>query len=982
MSLNPDLSWTPNPLEQDVRYGFLNRQLTSLGGFRPEVVMNAGDGATVLRTILSELRRCDEFLFSVAFVSAPAVAMLKQDLFDFKGKGLIVTGTYNTFNKPEVFHELNHLQVLQDDLEMHVHNSTAFHPKGYIFRHGDSVTAIIGSSNLTVTALTRNHEWNLKVSAASDSDLAAQLDRLCAQQRESSSTITSSWIDSYARTYASRSFSSKQGLAHTESPLPVPDTLAESGLTGSEEVTPNFMQHEALQAIKGLREQGKVKAVVISATGTGKTILSALDVNAYTPRRFLYLVHREQIIDRAMAEYQQVLRGSVADFGKVVGSTKEFGAKYVFATIQTFARPEVLASIPPDSFDYVLMDEVHRAGAETYQRVLEHLKPRFLLGVTATPERSDGFNIFELFDYNVAYEIRLNDALTAEMLSPFHYFGVSDVPLPRGKTIDDKADIGELTGESRINHIVETLDRYSQQGVKTRGLIFCSRKEEARRLSAGLNQCSLGGRPIRTRALTGDDTSEDRTSAVKQLEDGELEYLLTVDIFNEGVDIPSINQIVMLRQTQSAIIFVQQLGRGLRKSPGKDFLTVIDFIGNYTNNYMIPIALFGDKSLNKESIRKNLHAAEVDGVLAGFSSVRFDDIARQRVLASIATARLDSLRELKREIELIERRLGRTPRLRDFWEQKSVDPMVLATKLEHFPALAYKTIGAQTGLGSSESRMLQLLSHEVLAAKRLHEFVLLTDVLSKGFIRLSGFRQLLEDSGLCVDDQTLKSVVDTFVLRGYSAGDRKKYQFPLLEEDGEYLRLTQGFDQAYGRNSYFQRAVDDIVWTGQRRTQAEYRHNRVFTPGSQYTRRDASRLLGWDRTNESTLMGYRLNWQTMQCPIFVTLDKGDDVEAHMAYQDQLLDQHTMIWDTRSGRTLESRIEKAIASNEADLHVFVKKDQKERAFYYLGQAHAQDAWDATLRGVEGKVHNVVRMLLRFEEPIEHTLYDYFHPAMGI
>lgn len=979
MSLNPDFSWPATPLALDVRHGFVNRHHKPAGQNKPEMVLNVDQGATVLRTLREELKRCDEFLFSVAFITPEAIAILKQDLLEFEGRGQIVTSNYLNFNHPSVFRDLQHLRELGKNIEVHIHNAQAFHPKGYIFKRSDSVTALVGSSNLTATALTRNHEWNLKVSAATDSDLANQLHQLASQQRKTSLPLTEKWIQAYERSF----IASPPPVWRETSTVsrPPAEVNERRDMHPASAITPNAMQTEALEAIQKVRDSGHSRAVVISATGTGKTMLTALDVEAFAPRRFLFLVHREQIIDRAIAEYKQVLGGNETDYGKVVGGTRQLDAKYVFATIDSFARAETLESVGKNFFDYVLIDEVHRAGADRYQRVLRHLRPEFLLGATATPERSDGFNIFELFDYNVPYEIRLHDALKEDMLVPFHYYGVSDVTLRDGTTIAVDSDIDTLVGKPRVDHILRAMNQYSQQGVDTRGLIFCTRTVEAEELAAELNERFLNGKRLRAKALAGKHSSDERRKAVHQLEVGELDYLLTVDIFNEGVDIPSLNQVIMLRQTQSAIIFVQQLGRGLRKFPGKDHLTVIDFIGNYRNNYMIPVALFGDKSLNKESLRKNLNAAEEDGVVAGLSSVRFDKIARQRVLDSIGAASLDSLRELKEEIELIAQRIGRTPQLRDFWEQKSVDPIVLATKKEHFPALLHKILGTETGLSPPESRMLQLLSHELLPAKRLHEFILLSHLLKHGRITLARLADKLQASGLRTSEHLLRSVVATFSLEGYTAGDKRRYQSPLVSLEGETVTLLEGVQEPYLLKPAFRNAVDDVIWTGQRRNSSEYRHDRTFTPGSQYSRRDVSRLLGWARSNASTIYGYRTDIASGDSPIFVTLHKADDVEASMAYEDELLTPSTMRWYTRSRRTLESKEVSAIVNHEVDVHVFVQRDDAEgTAFYYLGQAHSEQAEQTTMPNGAGQPLNVVRMLLHFEEPIEHTLYDYFHPKL--
>ena len=327
--------------------------------------------------------------------------------------------------------------------------------------------------------------------------------------------------------------------------------------------------------------------MVISATGTGKTILAALAVRQAAPKRFLFIVHREQILDKAIAEFQRVLNFSDAECGKIAGRNKDFDPKYVFATIQSLSRPETLNQLDPHAFDFIVIDEVHRAGAMGYQNIIKHFNPQKLLGLTATPERTDGFNIFELFDHNVPFEIRLQEALESKMLAPFNYYGVTDYTDDRGQSTTNTSDLSKLVEPERIRHLLKMIRQYGHKG-EVRGLMFCSSKREAHEMSNLLNQESVNGRILRTKALTGDSSMDEREQTVGLLEAGDIDYILTVDIFNEGIDIPSVNQVVMLRNTQSSIIFTQQLGRGLRKHAGKDHLRVIDFIGNYSNNGSAP----------------------------------------------------------------------------------------------------------------------------------------------------------------------------------------------------------------------------------------------------------------------------------------------------------------------------------------------------------------------------------------------------------
>lgn len=951
---------------KDIDFGYLNKQVDSPKKFHPELVLNS-KSSSMLRALRSEIRQATSFTFSVAFVSPRAIALLKQDLIDFQGVGRIITSDYLGFNSPESFAELLNLKSL--GLDIRISEKEAFHPKGYVFQVTDGVTAILGSSNLTEGALASNHEWNLKVSALRESDLAAQFTNLLDEELFSSMPLTQDWIDDYSQNYQPPQRA--QGLSKAISN------------TGKElaEIIPNEMQQNALKAIATVRQANKDRALIISATGTGKTILSALDVREVNPKRMLFIAHREQILDRAIQEFQRVLQEPSSEFGKVSGSSREEDRRFVFATVQTLSQQHVLEKIDPETFDYILVDEVHRAGAASFTRVLEHFRPKFLLGMTATPERSDGENIFEIFDYNVPFEIRLNTALELQMLSPFHYYGVADFTFEDGTTTSDATPLNRLIAKDRVEHIIKAIETYGQAGVKPRGLIFCSRKEEARELARELNKSHLHGKMLRTEALTGEDSIELREEAVARLEKGELDYLLTVDIFNEGVDIPSLNQVIMLRQTQSSIVFVQQLGRGLRKVEGKEYLVVIDFIGNYANNFLIPIALFGDESLNKESLRKNLIAAVEAGVISGLSSVSFDRIAQKRVLQSLTTVKLDSLQNLKSAVETVRNRVGRVPLLEDFSKFESVDPVVLATKLGTYPQLLEKLKVVEPKLDVPQLRALGIVSKEFLTAKRPHELLLLQAILKSGTLTPESAKQVLKAAYIedC-SDQVVASVLRSLTLEFNTVSEVEAFKAepPVIQETSEIFKLNKTFAEGYENSSEFKMHLNDLIRTGLLINFERYRIDVPFTVGRQYSRKDVSRLLNWQRNMYSTIYGYRLDPETNSCPLFVTLEKSEEVAASTAYGDALIDPQNMLWFTKSNRTLDSKIESDIANNLVDLYVFAKKNDAEGAgHYFLGKAKASNSENSTMPGEDKKPIPVVKMHLQFEEPVQTALFDYFH-----
>ncbi len=953
----------PGAFEHDVTFGYLDREVVAPHRYNPRLVLNTPSDS-VLRTLRAELRRSTSFMFSVAFVSARAIALLKQELVDFLGSGRIITSDYLGFNSPQAFSELLNLRRLGIDVRLH--NEAAFHPKGYLFQRPEGVTAILGSSNLTENALATNHEWNLMVSATRDSNLFDQFSNLIDEQLADSIPLTQRWIDEYAAGYHAPP---RRSSRMPRESLNTPEQPA---------IVANSMQSEALLAIARLRDSGAGRALIISATGTGKTILSALDVRQVNPERVLFVAHREQILDRAIREFSRALGAPESDFGKLAGSSRQSDRKYVFATVQTLSRPDVFENLDPDAFDYILIDEVHRAGAASYANVINYFQPKFLLGMTATPERSDDVSIFELFDFNVPYEIRLNRALELDMLAPFHYYGVTDITFEDGLTTTDTTPLSRLVAPERVRHVISALETYGQAGVAPRGLIFCSRNEEARLLADELNLSELRGKRLRTAALSGSDSIEHREQVVEKLEAGQLDYILSVDIFNEGVDIPSVNQVVMLRQTQSSIVFVQQLGRGLRKASGKEYLVVIDFIGNYTNNYLIPAALFGDDSLDKESLRKNLISAEEVGVLAGLSSVRFDRVAQERVLRSLNEAKLDSFHNLKSAIETVKNRVGGIPRLHDFLRFESADPILLATRLGNYPALLEKLLHVETGLTTNQLASLTVMSRELLTSKRPHELLLLRALLDAGALPESAIAEVFASAGLDGKPLDIVSASQSLSLDFNTATERERYGDgapAVIDSDG--IRLRQIVGAWYRGSTAYRRQVDDLIDTGLQLVETRYDSASPFTSSRQYSRKDASRLLGWSSNMTGTIFGYRVDTATLTCPIFVTYRKSDEVSASTAYEDKLVDPSTMRWYSKSKRTLDSPDVAAIVGNEVELHVFAKKDDAEGPdFYYLGRAHARDAEQTTM----SNGMSVVRMDLGFERPIDGALFDYFEPVV--
>lgn len=954
----------PSQVHDDVNFGFLDHSVSSEQVFHPVLVSNFGAN-TMIKAIRSELRRSASFTFSVAFVESSAISLLKQALLDFQGRGQVITSTYLGFNSPASFREL--LNMPNTDVYVVEPRTGGFHAKGYVFQNPSSTTAIVGSSNLTSSALIKNHEWNLRFSALPGGDIVEQLDHAVQRQLAEARPLTAEWIEQYERSYV-------PPVRHRE-------IIDETALANVPVIEPNSMQSEALEQIRNIREAGEARAVVVSATGTGKTILAALDVRDFAPKRMLFVVHREQILDRAIDEFQRVLNAPRSDFGKYVGSKRELDRRFVFATVQSIARSENLSEIAPDHFDYILIDEVHRAGADSYQRLIKHFAPQFLLGVTATPERTDDFNVFELFNFNVPYEIRLQRALEEDMLAPFHYFGVTDFDID-GRVVDDASQLSLLVAPERADHIVAALATYGHVGDPVRGLMFCSRKDEAADLSRLLNQREVHGLRLRTQVLTGDDPILVREAVVQRLEAGEIDYILTVDVFNEGIDIPTVNQVVMLRQTQSSIVFTQQLGRGLRRAAGKEHLVVIDFIGNYTNNYLIPIALFGNSSLNKDSIRRSIIDAQESGAISGLSSVNFDQIAKERIFASLESTKLDSLRELKRSITELTSRLGRSPKLIDFARFDTADPVVVANARSSHWDLLVVTRQTDVPPNPEQSAALKYLSRELLNGKRPHELVVLEALLDRASITRNGMKDLLGDRDCSNDDATLTSVERILTQEFFTEPQRQQYGSPLVARGPVGLELSEHVRNLLA-SSTFEGHARDAIETGLFLARHRFGWKSTLDVGQRYSRKDVCRLLNWTKNEEGTVNGYKIDKLTGTCPIFVTYHKHQDVSASTAYGDEFINESSMHWFTRARRTLASSEVQTITANEVPLLLFAKKDDAEgRDFYYLGHARSDQAAQTQMPGEDGGLLNVVTMTLTLDAPIETSLYDYFMTPAGI
>ena len=921
---------------------FINSAINSNLAYRPEFVSNDyTQGKKVSVAIERELRHCDAFYISVAFITEGGLAPLKQVLAELRDKGIpgkILTTSYLTFTEPKALKTLADLS----NVEVRVYDSTdegasGFHTKGYIFKEEEIYRFIVGSSNMTASAFSVNKEWNTKLVSTSDGELLKQM----------MTEFEALWNSEH--TYAVEDFIEDYEVRYK--------LIKEQKKNAAKEQTvdlqayklkPNKMQARFVNNFRNLLESNEHRGLLVSSCGSGKTYASAFALRETRQKKVLFLVHREQIAKQALKSYKRVF-GSNRTYGLLSGTEKNFTQDYIFSTMQTMAKDEIMQKFLPDHFDTIVVDEVHRAGANSYQKIMSYFKPNFYLGMTASPERMDGFDIFALFDHNIAYEIRLQQALEQNLLCPFHYYGITDLIID-GETINEKEDFNQLTCSARVDHILKQANYYGYNGDRVKGLIFVSRRDEGKELSRLFNE-----RGLRTLFLSGDDSQEKRESAIERLEqddyEGGLDYIFSVDIMNEGIDAPRVNQVIMLRPTQSPVIFVQQLGRGLRKADNKEYVVILDFIGNYTNNFMIPIALSGDRSYNKDSIRR--YVSEGTRVIPGESTIHFDAISRERIYHSIDQARTNDVKLLRESFDNLRYRLGRIPTVLDFKEYGSIDVRKFFEKFGSYYAFLkkYYSDDYSVCLNTHEELIIEFLSKKVTNMKRIHELLVLKHLINQNQRILAYMEKLLPEQykvtySKVVEESVIRNLTNEFA----KEEERKKYaSCVLIKKVDKGYELHPEFRALLMRDPEFSKMVKELIEYGIETIEDRYAQpykDTNFQLYQKYTYEDVCRLLNWKKNlNAQNIGGYFYDTATKTLPVFINYDKTEDA---IAYEDRFVSQQNLIALSKHPRKVDSSdadhfYKRTVEDRDNRIFLFVRKnknDKEAKEFYFLGEIFAK------------------------------------------
>ena len=543
--------------------------------------------------LINSLKQADSVDIVVSFLMESGVRMLLGELDNALKRGAkirILTGNYLGITQPSALYLIKHKLGEQVDLRFYNEKNRSFHPKSYMFHYKEYSTIYIGSSNISRSALTSGIEWNYRFSSKTDTQNYEKFYNTFVDLFENHSVV----IDDDELKRYSKNWH-RPAVSKDLDRYDLQDSKTSNNIVLFE---PRGVQIEALCSLENTRAEGARRALVQAATGVGKTYLAAFDSKKY--ERVLFVAHREEILKQAAESFKNVRDSD--DYGFFDGESKCTDKSVIFASVATLGRNEYLNNkyFASDYFNYIVIDEFHHAINDQYQRIVNYFNPQFLLGLTATPERMDGRNIYEICDYNVPYEISLKEAINKGMLVPFHYYGIfDDTDYSKLHIVRGRYDEKELN-ETYIGnvHRYELIYKYYCKYGSRQALGFCCSKEHAREMAR-----EFSSRGIPSVAVFSDasgEYTEKRNVAIQKLKNGEIRAIFSVDMFNEGVDITSVDMVMFLRPTESPIVFLQQLGRGLRKCRGKEFLTVLDFIGNYEKAGRVRFLLEGKSDMYRE----------------------------------------------------------------------------------------------------------------------------------------------------------------------------------------------------------------------------------------------------------------------------------------------------------------------------------------------------------------------------------------------
>ncbi|MGE6555247.1 DUF3427 domain-containing protein [Exiguobacterium artemiae] len=672
----------------------------------------------------------------------------------------------------------------------------------------------------------------------------------------------------------------------------------------------------------------------------------------------MFVAHRGKLLSQAEETFKKIFTDIHATFGRYQANQKDLDKQFTFATIQTFSKEVHLEQFDPNTFDYIIIDEFHHAASESYQKILNYFTPQFLLGITATPERMDGLNIFKLVDHNIAYEIRLYDALSQDLLTPFHYFGIQDdeaidyevIPQKNGLYIE-KDLVEALERSSRTDYILEMMTKFGHSGTARVGLGFCVNIDHAEYMAAEFNK-----HQIESLAITSKQTEAEREQAIQRLEDDQdpLSFIFTVDLFNEGVDIPKINVMLFLRPTESPTIFIQQLGRGLRKHESKEYVTILDFIGNSQRAFVAPLVLSGQQSFH--SIDRYHIANAVQNhfpILPEGSLAILDRVTETFIIEQMKKIEFSASKQLRESYQRLMTMIGDTPSLNDL--------------VTHPDAPAIETIIQQWKSVLKLKQLEKVATDEEVAlllnpdTRRVLQHIESWFPIREPFSLLM-VQSLFNQRTISADD-VIQSTATHFAVSPEALTHRlpliqhlfnrwstslKHDRIVLLVESaaGEYTfseEMTRILASSPALVDYLHELIQAGLHSFEQLSGGE---NWLTGPQSLISRMTYSRSVIQRLLQSSSQEG---SWREGVAQagndyvLFVNLHKNESIEDQLNYQDYFIDKHHFHWQSQNRTTDLSKIGELYRHHEAQgikIHLFIRKAEKEQGrslpFTYFGE----------------------------------------------
>ncbi|NVJ52400.1 MAG: DUF3427 domain-containing protein [Campylobacteraceae bacterium] len=900
------------------------------------------------------LDSCKSFYFNVTFINYSGLQLILNNLKKCEQRGIkgkILSSTYLNFTDEKALEKIKEFENIELKIFDSANNQIGFHPKAYIFEFENEYKVLIGSSNLTASAFKSNIEWNIKTVLKKDDLFIKELFSDFNKLWDDSIFVDENFLEEY------KSFKNKQEKIQSFK---------------KEEFRLNLMQQQALQRLDFLRNNGENKALAIASTGIGKTFLSVFDIKQFAAKRVLFIVHREDILISARKSFEAVIKDKTMGF--FTGNKKDTHCDFIFATIQTLSN--YYEKFEKNEFDYIVVDEAHHIASKSYECVKNYFEPKFLLGLTATANRTDEVSIFDFFDDNLACEITLNEALEKCLVSSFHYFGIEDI-----KELDyenlDLTNIKKLSKflmiNKRVDFIVEKMNFYGFSGNKRRVLGFCASKEHANFMSEEFNK-----RGIKATSLTSEDSIIRRENSIKKLQSNtnELEVIFTVDIFNEGVDIPNVNTVLMLRPTNSSIVFVQQLGRGLRKNSNKEFLTVLDFIGNHNRAYLIALALVGKKRFDKDSIKLSLN-----NNFSNFPNAHIimDEISKKRVLEQIDSENFNSLKYLKEQYLEFKSSLNlkTIPKLSDYIHYDEyvnvLDFISYAKSYEEFICKVEKDIAYKKVCEDENFIKALRFIQGLMPIKRVHEFAILKYLIFNEEVSIKKAVAHLKKYLQEVREETVIHSFRFLDEQFFDSAQKQRF-LKLVNLQRDKLFKTKEFSSLL-TNKFKRTLLLDSLNYALIKYEKEFGIKNYGLPFlklyEKYNMLNIAQLCNFNKIHSSFRGSGFLKYKD-DFFLFITIEK-DKFTKGAKYENAFLSKELFTYSSKPSMSTDKGDGKRLIENikhAVKLHIFVRKfshvDRKVQGFIYLGLANTHSY----------KNNKPIDLELKLETPLTNNLYEEF------